>query len=132
MTSSHDWGSGSTGSPQGQPSTTGTETLDSPGTSASGDSGAKERAQQAAGTAREQGAHVAETARDEAQQVVGEAKDKAAELLNEARTQVDQQSKSQLQALASKLEELSSEVDSMVEGSNVQGTVTDLARQLSD
>ncbi|MEV7396344.1 hypothetical protein [Aeromicrobium sp. NPDC092404] len=131
MTSSHDWDSGSTGPSQGQPSATGTGSFDSPGSSASGGD-AKERAQQAAGTAKEQGAHVADTAKSEAQQVVGEAKEKAADLLGDARSQIDQQSKSQLQALASKLEELSSEVDSMVEGSSVQGTVTELARQLSD
>jgi hypothetical protein len=130
MTSSHDWDSGSPESPtQGQHSA-GTDLIDGPG--ASDSSGAKDRAQRAAGTAKDEGAHVAETARSEAQQVAGEAKDKAADLLSEAKTQVDQQSRSQLQALATKLEDLSSEVDSMVEGSNVQGTVTELARQLSD
>jgi hypothetical protein len=132
MTSSHEWDSGPAGPSQGQPSPTSTDTLDGPGSGASTDSGAKERAQQAAGTAKQEGAHVADTARNEAQQVVGEAKDKAADLMGEARSQIDQQSKSQLQALATKLEELSGEVDSMVEGSNVQGTVTELARQLSE
>jgi hypothetical protein len=63
---------------------------------------------------------------------MGEAKDKAADILSEAKSQVDQQSRTQLQALATKLEELSGEVDSMVAGSDVQGTVTELARQLSD
>jgi F0F1-type ATP synthase membrane subunit b/b' len=143
MTSSQDWDSGSSESTTyGQhsattdPLATGSDPASggaAGGSSGSGDSGdAKERAQQAAGTAKEEGAHVAETAKSEAQQVVGEAKNKAADLLGEARTQIDQQSKTQLQTLASKLEELSGEVDSMVEGSNVQGTVTELARQLSD
>jgi DNA polymerase II small subunit/DNA polymerase delta subunit B len=92
----------------------------------------KERASQAAGTAKEEGAHVAETAKGEAQQVVGEAKAKAADLVNETKSQVDQQSRNQMQALATKLDELRREIDSMVDGSDIQGTVTELARQLSD
>src|SRR5690349_548949 len=133
MTSSQDWDSGTTGPSQGQHTTASTGTLDSPGSSAPAEgSSTKERAQQAADTAKQEGAHVADTAVNEAQQVVGEAKDKAADLLSDARTQLDQQSKSGLQALASKLEELSGEVDSMVQGSNTQGMVTDLARQLSE
>ena len=148
MTSSHDWDSGPTeptphGQHSGTPDPLGSDPWESDplsgghdassttgGSSGSGD--AKERAQQAAGTAKEEGAHVAETAKDEAQQVVGEAKEKAADLLSDARSQLDQQSRTQLQALADKLEQLSGEVDSMVEGSDVQGQITELARQLSD
>jgi DNA polymerase II small subunit/DNA polymerase delta subunit B len=92
----------------------------------------KERATQAAGTAKEEGAHVAETAKGEAQQVMGEAKAKAADLVNETKSQVDQQSRNQMQALATKIDELRREIDSMVDGSDIQGTVTELARQLSD
>lgn len=134
MTSSNDWDPGSPGSPTHEEHTaTRTDPLDTSSTPAPDrNEGGKKRAQQAAETAKEEGAHVAETARSEAQQVVGEAKDKAAGLLGDARSQIDQQSKSQMQALATKLEELSGEVDSMVAGSDVQGTVTELARQLSD
>jgi hypothetical protein len=133
MTTSHDWSSGPTGTPaSGQHTASSTPGLDIPAQDEPGSGGAKERAQQTAETAKEEGAHVAETAKGEVQQVMGEAKDKAAGILSEARTQVDQQSRTQLQALAAKLEELSGEVDSMVAGSDVQGTVTELARQLSD
>jgi hypothetical protein len=129
MTSSHDWDSGTTELPSnGQQTSTGT--LDGPADSAGG--GAKDRAQQVAGTAKREGAHVASAAKDEAQQVIGEAKDKVTDLVSDAVAQVDEQSRTQLQALASKLEELSGEVDSMVQGSDVQGTVTELARQLSE
>jgi hypothetical protein len=133
MTTSQEWDSGPTGTPNaGQHTAPGTQGVDIPSGDELGGGGAKERAQQTAETAKEEGAHVAEAAKGEAQQVMGEAKDKAADILSEARTQVDQQSRTQLHALASKLEELSGEVDSMVAGSDVQGTVTELARQLSD
>lgn len=127
MTSSSDWDSGSS-----TPSSTEPATYEHHDLGTTDSAPPKERAQQAASTAKEEGAHVAESALSEAQQVAGEAKDKAADLLAEARTQIGEQSKTQLQALVSKLDELRTEIDSMVEGISMQGTVTDLARQLSD
>lgn len=91
----------------------------------------KDRASDVASSAADHGGDVVDTAKDEAQQVVGEAKDKAADLLAEARTHVEDQSRTQLQGLSAKLQELGDELDSMVDGSDQQGTVTDLARQLS-
>lgn len=127
MTTPHDWDSGSSTPSSPEPTTyehhdLGTDEPTPP----------KERAQQAASTAQQEGAHVAETAMSEAQQVAGEAKEKAADLLADAKSQIGEQSKTQLQALVSKLDELRDEIDGMIEGSAVQGTVTDLARQLSD
>lgn len=127
MTSSNDWDSGSS-----TPSSTDPATYENHNLGTGDSTPAKERAQQVAGTAKEEGAHVADTARSEAQQVAGEAKEKAADLLAEAKTQIGEQSKTQLDALVSKLDELRHEVDSMVEGNPMQGMVTDLARQLSD
>lgn len=100
---------------------------------ASGDTSAKDRAQEAAGTAKEQGAEVASTAADEVKHVAGEAKAKATDLLSEVKAQVDEQSKTQLQGLASKLGELGDELDALVRGDgSSEGTVTDVARQLSE
>lgn len=101
-------------------------------TSDSGDSGAKEKAAETADTAKQNAGEVAGTAKDEAAQVAGEAKDAATDLLAEARGHVDEQSRNQLQGLATRLGELGDELDQMVQGSDAQGTVTDLARQLSD
>lgn len=93
---------------------------------------AKEKAQDALGSTSEHGAQVAETAKDEAAKVAAEAKDKATDLLADVRSQVDEQSKAQLQGLASKLGELADEIESMVSSSEAGGTVTDLAQQLAD
>src|SRR4029450_10663856 len=57
-------------------------------------------------TAKNEGAHVAGTAKDEAKQVADEAKAKAMDLLDQTKSQVDQQSRTQMQALAAKLDEL--------------------------
>src|SRR5215207_4139192 len=83
-------------------------------------------------TAKNEGAHVADTAKDEAKQVADEAKAKAMDLLDQTKSQVDQQSRTQMQALAAKLDELCGELDEMVSNSTTHGTVTDIARQLSD
>ncbi|MCW2770037.1 MAG: hypothetical protein JWR27_1470 [Aeromicrobium sp.] len=91
----------------------------------------KSTAQDAASSAADHGADVASTAKDEARQVASEAKDKATDLLADAKAQIDEQSRTQLQGLSSKLGELSKELDGMVEGSSQQGAMTDLARQLS-
>lgn len=102
---------------------------DSPGDDAS----AKQRAQDAAETAKQQGSDVAATAADEAKQVAGEAKAKATDLLSDVRTQVDEQSRTQLKGLASRIGELGDELDGLISGDgSTDGAVTDLARQLSE
>lgn len=102
-------------------------------TSTSDDTPAKQRVQDAADTAKQQGSEVASTAVDEVKQVAGEAKAKATDLLSDVRTQVDEQSRTQLKGLASKLGELGDELDGLISGDGrTDGAVTDLARQLSD
>ncbi|MRJ76164.1 hypothetical protein GEV29_06415 [Aeromicrobium sp. SMF47] len=95
-------------------------------------SSAKETAQEALGSASEHASSVADTAMEEATKVASEAKDKAADLLADLKSQVDEQSKTQLKGLATKLGELADELDSMVTGSDANGTVTGIAQQLAD
>jgi hypothetical protein len=157
MTASNDWGtdplSTRTDTPipatttQGDPFATsapGTGNLDpslnapdgggssseSPGVKAKAED-VKSTAQDAASSAADHGADVASTAKGEAQQVASEARDKATDLLADAKAQIDEQSRTQLKGLSSKLGDLSKELDGLAEGSSQQGTVTDLARQLS-
>ncbi|MET1036800.1 MAG: hypothetical protein ABW075_00915 [Aeromicrobium sp.] len=89
-------------------------------------------AQQAVDSASEHGAHVASTAKDEATKVATEAKEKATDLLADVKSQVDEQSRTQLDNLASKLGELADELEKLVSGSDARGTVTDVAQQLAD
>jgi hypothetical protein len=105
-------------------------TYGSGSTTDEGSGGLKDQAAQTASTASEQAQKVGSTAQDEVKQVAGEAKEKATDLLADVKTQVTEQSRSQLQGLAAKLKELSDELDDMT--NETQGTVTDLARQLSD
>lgn len=95
-------------------------------------SSTKETAQEALGSASEHASSVAETAKDEATKVASEAKEKATDLLADVKTQVDEQSRTQLKGLATKLGELADELDSMVSGSDASGTVTGVAQQLAD
>lgn len=127
MTTSHDPGGPLSGDPlRSDP------VLGSTGsTSASGGSGAKDQAKQAAGTAADESGHVAGVAKDEVQQVASEAKDKLGDLFSEATSQLGEQSRVQMQRLVDKLKELSDEIDSMVDSSDAGGTVSGLAHQLS-
>lgn len=100
-------------------------------TSGGSGGGASDQAKQAAGTAKEQAADVAGTAKVEAASVAAEAKDKAAGLVDEARQQVQEQSRTQLQALSSRLGELGDELASMADASDQQGAATELAQQLA-
>jgi hypothetical protein len=100
--------------------------------SSSGVDAAKEKASDALGSAGEHGSHVAETAKDEAMKVATEAKEKATDLLGDLRTQVDEQSKTQLKGLAAKLGELADEIQDMVSGSQQGGTASGVAQQLAD
>jgi vacuolar-type H+-ATPase subunit H len=116
--------------------TTDTGATDTYETDTSSDTGAvgsaKETAQDAVSSASEHGAHVAATAKDEATKVAAEAKEKATDLLADVKSQVDEQSRTQLNNLASKLGELADELENLVSGSEARGTVTDVAQQLAD
>jgi hypothetical protein len=93
---------------------------------------AKETAKDAAGSAADHASDVAATAKDEAAKVATEAKDKAADLFADVKSQADEQSKAQLQNLATKIGELANELDGLVTNAESSGTVTDVAQQLAD
>ncbi|HEU4542560.1 MAG TPA: hypothetical protein VFR23_15645 [Jiangellaceae bacterium] len=94
-------------------------------------SGAREHAEQAAGTAAEQGKHVAGVAKDEAQQVASEARQQARNLMSEARTQVENQSRMQRDRLVSNLRTFTGDLEEMAAGSS-SGMANDLVRQVAD
>jgi len=99
----------------------------------SGNGGAKEQAQQTAGTAADETKHVAGVAKSEAQQVASEAKQQARNLLGDAQTQVNEQSRTQRDRLVSTLQDFSSQLDSMASGEgSPSGMAQDLVRQVAD
>lgn len=95
------------------------------------DQSARERAQDAAGTAAEEGRHVAGTAKDEAQRVASEAASQARSVVGDALGQVSEQSAAQKDRLASTLRTLGEDLDSMA-GRGTPGLAADLARQASE
>lgn len=91
---------------------------------------ARERAQETAGTAADEGKHVADTAKEEAQRVASEATTQARSVVNDALGQVTEQSAAQKDRLASTLRTLGDDLDSMA-GQGSPGLASDLARQVS-
>src|SRR4051794_30605813 len=104
------------------------------GNGSSTDAGAKERAQQTASTAADEGKHVAGVAAGEAKNVAAEAKDQARNLVSEARTQlqgqVDDQSRQQKDLLASTLGTFGDDLSAMAQ--NGSGLAADVAHQVAD
>jgi hypothetical protein len=97
------------------------------------DSGLKEQAKQAVGTAAEQGQNVAGVAKDEAQSVAQEARDQARGLLGEARSQLEEQSRTQRDRLVGTLRTLGDDLERMANGDSAgQGMAQDVARQVAD
>jgi hypothetical protein len=98
------------------------------------DTGTKERAQQAAATAADEGKHVAGVAAEEARSVAGEARDHARNLVGEARSQlqgqVDEQSRQQKDVLASTLGTFGDDLASMAE--NGSGLAADVAHEVAE
>ncbi|WP_244931836.1 hypothetical protein [Nocardioides sp. W7] len=94
------------------------------------DQSARERAQETAGTAADEGKHVAGAAKEEAQRVASEATTQVRGVLNDALGQVSEQSAAQKDRLASTLHTLGDDLDSMA-GQGTPGLATDLARQVS-
>ena len=92
--------------------------------------GARERAQNVAETAADEGRHVAGTAREEAGQVAGEARDQARELFSQVGTQVEEQSRDQQQRLAGTVRTFSDDLTDMA--SDRGGLASDLAREAAD
>lgn len=118
--------------PPAPPTTTSAPTSSESDSSGGAAESAKETAQEALGSATEHASSVADTAKEEATKVAAEAKDKATDLLADVKTQVDEQSKAQLQGLAAKLGELADEIVSMVNGEGGSGPVSGAAQQLAD
>lgn len=88
----------------------------------------KEQAQQTAGTAANEGAHVAGVARDEAQRVAAEAKSQASSLISETVSQVEDHSRTQRDRLVETLRGLGDDLDQMA-SQNSGGMAADLARE---
>lgn len=90
----------------------------------------KDKAQNVAGEAADQGRHVAGTAKDEAAAVAGEARDQLRSLLSEATGQLDEQSRTQQQRLAGTVRTFGDDLSDM--SSERSGLASDLARQAAD
>jgi vacuolar-type H+-ATPase subunit H len=100
----------------------------------SGDAvGAKEQAQQAAGTAKDEGKRVAGVAKDEAQSVVREAGNQARGLVDDATAQVDAQSKEQKDRIAAQLRTFGDDLHSMTaQGDGASGLAGQVVQQVAD
>ena len=98
------------------------------------DTGGKERAQQAASTAADEGKHVAGVVAEETKSVAGEAKDHARNLVSEARSQlqgqVDDQSRQQKDMLVGTLSTFGNDLASMAH--NGSGLAADVAHQVAE
>ncbi|WP_435769742.1 hypothetical protein [Nocardioides sp. SYSU DS0651] len=93
----------------------------------------KAQAQRAAGVARDEGKHVGEVARDEAQNVAAEAQQQAKNLVDDARSQIQEQSKSQLESLVSMLQGFGDDLEKMARGEGPgSGIAKDVVTQVSD
>jgi hypothetical protein len=89
---------------------------------------AKERAQNAAGTATDEGRHLAGVTQQEAGNVASEAANQARRVMDDAMTQVHAQSKEQKDRLAGTLQTLGDDLESMTSQAT-PGVAQDLARQ---
>ncbi|MEJ5946449.1 hypothetical protein WDZ17_14220 [Pseudokineococcus basanitobsidens] len=124
-----------------------TTTAGGDGSSTGGGSSTKDQAQQrageVAGSTKQAGREVAGSAKDAGREVAGTAKDKAGDVGQEAKTQakdlyaegkeqLSQHAGEQQKRAAQGLSSVSGELRAMVDGSDEQGPVTDLARQAAD
>lgn len=100
----------------------------SPTAESDNDPGTKEKAQQTAGAAADEGKRVAGVAADEAKQVTAEAKQQARNLVGEAKTQLEDQSRSQRDRLVSTLRTFSDDLEQMSSQSD-GGMASDLVHQ---
>lgn len=91
----------------------------------------KERAQDAASTAADEGKHVAGVAKGEAQNVAAEAVNQARGLVDQALSQVDEQSRTQRDRLVGMLQSLGDDLEEMASQASSSGLATDLAREIS-
>lgn len=99
----------------------------------SGASGAADQARQAAGTAADEGKHVAGVAKDEAQQVASDVQSHARDLLGEARTEVQAQTRTQLDSLVGTLQGFAEDLEKMARGEGPgSGLANDVVQQVGD
>ncbi|MCW2866446.1 MAG: hypothetical protein JWR20_634 [Marmoricola sp.] len=101
-------------------------------TSTSGSSGAGEKAQQAAGTAKQEAGHVAGVAQQEAGKVAAEAKDQLRGLVDDATSQVDQQTRAQKSRLTETLRTFGDDLDGMAQQQEGSGPARQLVQQVSE
>ena len=98
-----------------------------------GASGAADQARQAAGTAADEGKHVAEVAKGEAQQVASDVQAHARDLLGEARTEVQAQTRTQLDSLVGTLQGFAEDLEKMARGEGPgSGLANDVVQQVGD
>jgi polyhydroxyalkanoate synthesis regulator phasin len=90
----------------------------------------QERAQEAVGTAADEGRHLAGVAQQEAGHVASEAADQARRVMDDAMTQVAAQSKEQKDRLAGTLRTFGDDLESMTSQAS-PGLAADLTRQVS-
>lgn len=93
--------------------------------------GAKAQAQQAAGTAAEEGKHVAGVAAEEATNVAGEARAQVQNLMQQAGEEVDAQSRQQKDRLAGTMRTFSEDLDAMASQGG-GGMAAQVAREVAD
>ena len=85
------------------------------------------------GTAVEEGKQVAGAAKEQAENVTAEAKQQARNLVDDARTQVDEQSRVQLDRLVTTLRTFGDDLEGMASTENgAQGIAQDLVRQVAE
>ncbi|ROP26985.1 hypothetical protein [Pseudokineococcus lusitanus] len=129
--------------PDPRTGSTGSTGSDASATASAARDEAQQRAGQVAGTAKDAGSQVAGTAKDAGREVAGTAQAKAADVKDEAaaqakdlyregRSQLTQHAGEQQQRAAQGLRAVTTELRGMVDGTDQQGPVTDLARQAAD
>lgn len=95
--------------------------------------GATEQAKQAAATAGAEGRHLGEEAKGEARAVAADAQAQARDLLHQARSEVESQSRSQLETLVSTLQGFADDLERMARGEGAgSGLAQDVVREVSD
>lgn len=95
--------------------------------------GTTDQAKEAASTAATEGKHLAEEAKAEAKAVAADAQAQARDLLHQARTEVESQSRSQLETLVSTLQGFADDLEKMARGEGpASGIAQDVVREVSD
>lgn len=92
----------------------------------------KQQAQEAAGTAADEGKHVASVAAGQAKDVAGEAKAHARNLVGEAQGQLDEQTRTQRDRLVGTLQSFSDDLEKMAGSGDTPGLASEVARQVAD